>query len=147
MSREWRDPYLSSPFLGCVPLDRAGQPRWQCRGWHCPCRCLQLFGTIGTCWSSGKLPKLHKKTSALPGLPGTELDVIKPNLVQSKRTSTVRYILRSLQLHVFTHCGKEKQRPSAIAVRHGSSYWGRQELQQGKQRPNETWKTRWEGNK
>lgn len=55
------------PFLGSVLSGTAGLPRWQCRGSRCPCRFRQWLETKGTCWSSGKPPRRHKRTSALAG--------------------------------------------------------------------------------
>lgn len=46
----------------------------------------------------------------------------------------------------FTHCGKNEQGPSAMLVWQSPCYRRRQELQQRKQRPDQTWKANWEAN-
>jgi len=153
---------LCLPFLCSVLLGKASLQRWQCRGWRCPYKCHQLLETKGTCWSSGKRPRPHRRTSAPTGTQGTQLDLVESRrmekaawfLLHKWSVSSAKWMILVVSnvegyLYIevikkgiicrFTHCGKNEQGPPAITVGQGSGYRWWQELQQWEQRPYQTW--------
>lgn len=66
-------------------------------------------------------------------------------LQQKRNINCVNYSILNKQWWHFSHCSKNEQGPSAMLVWQSPGYRRRQELQQRKQRPNETWNANWGG--